>query len=445
MIFHDDTPATTMDEDLVALGLDKLLVESRRPVQPSAVGSPGISLMEAATAAKPVKPAVKPAPNPAATADVTVTSPNRTEIEVRPEGEETDPDAVVIETIEGVFDFAEAEGFELPEVLMVIEGLNGSEGDLIEGLLSELEEGDHEGFLEDILHEGCDDKDDDEEDDDDDDKKPAFLKKGPKSEAAELIIRTFYEQLDNVSEDDDSRPDYDELVGVIEAYEYVTEQTGLLQEIRFGKKASAAGRGKKRAMKKGKWKRMKRFVAKAHKMGKHFVGGVKMTTGALRRHLMKAKKGAHGRFKRSLQQKLMGLKNSTVGRRPKHAGVEPQGQPISELEQNIEDLKQTVAEGAVDEAIEIASAELIEGLKAVYDASSEWFTKIAEEVKEDKDLSEDDARVAMGRHLEQIAEDAARIAQLIDEGEADIEDAADDLASLGADLDDALEAMKGID
>jgi hypothetical protein len=175
-------------------------------------------------------------------------------------------------------------------------------------------------------------------------------------------------------------------------------------------------------------------------MGKHLVGGVKMTGSKLRQHLMKARKGAKSaRYKRSIMKKMRGLKHSTVSH------VEPQGEPVTELEQGLANLRSTVSEADQLEAIETASNELIEGLKAVHDASTEWFQKIAEEVKESENVTEDDARVAMGRHLEEIAEDCARIAEKLAEGECDIDNAADDLASLGMDLDDALEAMKGID
>jgi len=256
-----------------------------------------------------------------------------------------------------------------------------------------------------------------------------------KFEAALAVIESFEGQLAVVAEgDEDAAPSYDDLVGVIEAYEYITE-------MRFGKKGSKAQKGKKRALKRGKAKQRGKMKARAHKAGKHFVQGKKMTTSQLKTDLRKQVKGAHGRYRKSLKSKIKGLAHSTLDQdeQPMEGTS-----PISELVQNLNALSEAVAEG--DQA-ETAHDELMEGLKAIHDTSTAFYTRIAEELAEDEDMDPDcDERIDMGRYLEGIAHDAVAVAEGMESGEGEftLEDYADDLATLAGDLDKAMEAMKEI-
>ena len=122
------------------------------------------------------------------------------------------------------------------------------------------------------------------------------------------------------------------------------------------------------------------------------------------------------------------------------------GSPITELVDNLSALREAVQSGVQyrDQA-----DELKEGFNSIGETASTWMQDIATEVKksiaENKEFdAENDPRVQMGRHLNGIAESAALIIAKLDEGEANMEDAAADLQSLSADLNDAAEAMKEI-
>jgi hypothetical protein len=409
MIFHDQTPDTTMEEDL--------------------------SVTEAAP--RVTKPAVKPTPAP--TTD-NVDASQRTEVEPREEGKV--PPAF-LKNIKGKKDDDDEDDDKKDEAIdpaHVID-VDALDEEDMKGLADALSAYSQElGLDEDEYNEML------EDDEFIADFATGFFGEAtepldPKSEAAYEVLEAFYGQIDALQEgDDEAQPGYDELVGVVEAYEYLHEiATRVLGgKIIRGRQARSAGAAQQcRAANPGK---------KCVKVGRRYVARGAVSGRKKAKSRLSGRKAHRGAGTAHMKKSLRRSGAAKARRRGVRSDVEiDSGANLSELEQNLADLRQTVSEAEIEEAVEIASNELLEGLKAVYDASTDWYEKIANEVKESENVEDDDARVAMGRHLEGIAEDAARVAQLIAEGEASIEDAADDLEALGADLDDALEAMKGID
>ena len=276
-----------------------------------------------------------------------------------------------------------------------------------------------------------------------------------KTEAAVAVLGHFYETIEQVQEgEDDSAPSYDNLVGVVEAYEHVYEdvlgeidailEQENLEEAKKGFRRLKAKLkiGKRNFMKSAAGKKLKRVVKKMHARGMHLVGGVRMRAGQYMRHLRGMLKGAGGKFARGIRGKIKGARSSTIG-----SDVEARSEgtsPLSELVQNLSDLRSQVAES---DDVSSAADELLEGLRSVHDVATSYYERIAKEVSEDDDLQDNDDRVIVGRHLEKIAEDARTVAQSMVEsaGEFSIDDYADDLTALAADLDEAMAAMKGID
>ena len=281
---------------------------------------------------------------------------------------------------------------------------------------------------------------------------PSF---GPKTEAAHSVLGMFYAHMEQITEseevEEDSLPSYDNLVGVIESYEHVHDD--LLEDVEeileaedleeakkgFRRLKAKLKLGRRKFMKQAGGKKLKRVQKRMHDRGMHLVGGKKMRAGAYKRHLRMKLKGASGKYARSIRSKIKSSKNSTIG-----AGVEDNGTPLSELVSNLNSLRDQVNE---QDDVTTAGDELLEGLKSIYDVATSYFTRIAEEVQESEDVAEDDARVVVGRHLEKIAEDARRVAEGLVEGNGEftLDDYADDLTALAADLDESMEAMKAID
>jgi hypothetical protein len=277
---------------------------------------------------------------------------------------------------------------------------------------------------------------------------------GHKTDAAHAVLGSFYEQLEQVqeSEDEDTKPSYDNLVGVIESYEHVHDD--ILEEVEtilemedleeakkgFRRLKAKLRLGKRKFMKSAAGKKLKRVAKRMHSRGMHLVGGVKMRAGAFMRHMRKKLKGAHGKMARKYRGVIKGAK----GKGAVTAGEHRDGTPLSELVSNLNSLRDQVNE---QDDVVSAGDELLEGLKSVHDVATSYFTRIAEEVQESEEVAEDDARVIVGRHLEQIAEDARRVAEGMVEGNGEftLDDYADDLTALAADLDESMEAMKAID
>ena len=111
-------------------------------------------------------------------------------------------------------------------------------------------------------------------------------------------------------------------------------------------------------------------------------------------------------------------------------------------------LEAVFGKDGMEPSLREAATELHEGFTSIQTVATEYFERIAHEVSESEDVDpETDPRVAMGRHLEGIAQNAEQIAEQIAEGGAGhtLEDYADDLKALADDLDDAMEVMKEID
>lgn len=266
-----------------------------------------------------------------------------------------------------------------------------------------------------------------------------------KFEAALDVVEAFEQQLQVVAEgDEDAKPSYDDLVGVVESYEYITE---ILARIKGGKiirglKARAAGAMQKARAAFGKGKHLvkvgRRYVARGAASAKKRILG--------KRAGRKAQRGAGKAHKKKAERRSQAAK-------AKHSDVDQtqHGSPISELVQNLNALQEAVAEG---EQAETAHDELMSGLQSIHETSTAFFERIAAELAEDENVDPDlDKRVAMGRHLEAIAKDSVSVAESLNDPEATdengneftLEDYADDLATLANDLDKAMEAMKAIE
>lgn len=265
--------------------------------------------------------------------------------------------------------------------------------------------------------------------------------------AALNVVDSFYEEIDQLKEGDE-QPTYDDLVGVIEAYEALAEETGLLTERFRGAMKAKLKRGKRKMMRTGRGKRLKRALGRARKRGKFVVGGQMMTRAQKMKELRKQLKGAKGRYAKSIRQKIKATRGGGKRNGGNYAGPRAesseQDNSLGELVKNLSDLKSTV-ESSADQAS--AAEELIEGFSSISSVAKQYYERIADEVSEDKDVGEDDPRVAMGRYLESICNDATERASALADGEDrwSIDQFAEDLQALAADLDDAMEAMKEID
>jgi hypothetical protein len=271
-----------------------------------------------------------------------------------------------------------------------------------------------------------DDEDDDEDEDIDEDEDEDEDEDDPQMEAAWDVIEAFQQQLQQVQEgDDDARPSYDDLVGVVEAYEYIAE--GKKKKKKQSNRIMTAS---------GRLKSKTGAQRRAGKRGAKFLGKGKQMRGTGAIHAKKSNKLAMhtGRMKHVKGGKKVAV---TLGMKKtaRMSDMDQSGDPIEELSSNLADLREAVT----------AESTLVEGLRSIHDIAVAFYERIANELQEDEEIDEDDARIALGRHLESIAEDARSVATLIAEDTADLDDAADDLQALAADLDDAMEAMKGIE
>lgn len=299
------------------------------------------------------------------------------------------------------------------------------------------------------------DEDEETEEEQDDSLFGAMCDEDEKLDAAVDVLDAFYSTI--AESEDGAEFDHDSLVGVIEAYEYMAEATGLLDEakLRKGRRATSQKRREARlaghrAHKGGAEKRRKASEHAAGKSGKVVVrrdekGKMHKIRGREAMGL-KAMSQAQRRYK-GYSVKLSGGGTARPAMKKVHSDVEQDGSPITELVGNLAALKEAVKSN-VDYRQQ--AEELKEGFNAIGETASTWMESIATEVKKSVAETENydadnDPRVHMGRHLDGIAESAALIIAKLDEGEANLEDAASDLQNLSADLNDAAEAMKGIE
>jgi len=424
MILGDHGPTTEMNEDLKALGMEHLL--------------------EAAGTGKAKKAGTE---NQAAP---------RQEVPVRGEDEESEAEDEVVEDDEIEIEDEVEEGEVPPQFKKGYKkgdkGKGKGDDDDADGDSDDDDDADDDdsgkggksGCAEDE-DEDIDEDDEDEievdEDLDIDEDEDEDEDEDPKVEAAWAVVEAFEERLRAVQEgDDDARPEYDDLVGVIEAYEYITEAK---KEKRKNYVRTATGQRKtKTSAQRQAGRRAGKFLSK----GKALRGVGKL-------HLKKSKKLAArtGRTKHVKAGKKVAVTKGMKMTRRLGADEEPEGTPISELVQHLADLREAVTATApeieeIEEETGHDSNELIEGLKAIHDTAVTFYERIASELQEAEEIEEDDARVTMGRFLESIADDAHGVAtNIAEDEEIDLEDAAGDLENLAADLNDAIEAMKEIE
>lgn len=411
MMLGDHGPDTTIDEDLKALGMGYLLEADACPS--SAKGDD-----EGEDEGEDEEDKGKEEQE----------KDERTEVEVQSEGESK------AEVAEDEID----EEFETITDMIadwIVENApDATEEEVVEQLEGGVIEADDEG----------EDEDEDEEDKDKDET-------DPKTEAACAIISAFYTQLQEVTEDEESKPSYDDLVGVIEAMEHVIGEDAIQEVMAVGGGARAGKKiwrhGKKTKVTTGMIRAGKKKAKAAVRFaGKMASGMFKMVQKAPGRFTMKRKSAGEKRGGRKLGRHTRGeAKRKRHAKQTQRSDVDQEqfGSPITELVQNLNDLREAV------QGDDSAADELVEGLRAIFETSTTFYERVAEELNNDDSISEEekleDPRRAMGLHLESIANDSAAVAQRIAEGESDISDAADDLKALASDLDEAMEAMKGIE
>ncbi len=401
MILGDHGPQSTITEDLTALGMEHLLEgHGGKKKKKGGYGKDKMSDDD-----EPASPR-QPIPVRQEDDDEDDDEIDEDEFEIDEDNDEIDLDEDEVEALrDALIEYAQEQDYDQEQYEEMLE---------------------NESFISEFATVFFEDEDEDEDEDDGED--------DPKQEAAWGVVESFQQKLISVQEgNEDARPGYDDLVGVIEAYEYITE-------VRFGKRGGKQAKGMKRARKRGKAKRMGKKRAMAAKQGKHFIKGQKQTTTQVKKALRQSIKGSTGRFKKSQREKLKHIGDIQAG--DEEAG----GTPISELVDNLNALREAVR--APTEENEDSSGEtLVEGLKAIHDTAVMFYERIASELREDEDeeVDESDGRVAVGRHLEKIAEDANDVACGIVEGTSDLDDAAGDLQNLAADLNDVMEAMKAIE
>jgi hypothetical protein len=275
----------------------------------------------------------------------------------------------------------------------------------------------------------------------------------PKMEAAVGILDTFYAQLGLVEVDISKfKPSYDDLVGVIEAYEHITGGPAQLDEVlasqgKVGKKIWRSG---KRMKITGAMMRAGRKKAKAEKRMGGALGSGLFKLVQKKGRFVKARKSAQERrVQKRLHMRGRGKRKRHSAQTSRMSDVEID-QPLSELVQNLNDLRDAVRESGtdtdnVDEAVS-AAEELLSGYQSIHETATTWYEGIAKEVAEDEGVAEDDARIAVGRYLEGLADNALAIGAMIAEGDErwTLDDYAEDLEKLAADLDKAMTAMKEI-
>lgn len=250
----------------------------------------------------------------------------------------------------------------------------------------------------------------------------------PKLEAAYFVLDAFYGQLAEGETDSIDKPT---LVGVVEAFEHVLADLGLLDEWKGGM-GKAVSRHGIRAMAHGK---MPHATSMTHQKK---VSEIKVKMGKAHNF----KKGLHA-FKPPVMKK--GGKGG-MGYGKKHedeATGEPA--PIKDLVASLAALREAVTTGRV---VSEASSELLDGFNSIGATATTWYEGIAKEVKAalaEGKADANDARIAIGRHLEGIATDAAMHVEAITSGQFIAENVENNLRALAADLDDVVEAMKSVE
>jgi len=247
----------------------------------------------------------------------------------------------------------------------------------------------------------------------------------PKLEAAFAVLDSFYGQL---AEGETSTIDRDALLGVVEAFEYVATDLGILSEMHGGM-----------------GKHIARHSARASAHGMMAHPGSMTHQGKVKEIKVKMKK-AHA-FKKGLKDfKPPAMKHGKHGKGyGKHEDEEQTSTPLSDLVTNLNALKNAVTAGKVEQE---SQSELLDGFKSVHETATTWYEAIANEVKtaiSENKTDENDPRIVIGRHLEGIANDAASVGSLVAEGKVTAEQAENDLRNLAADLDDTVEVMRSVE
>lgn len=252
----------------------------------------------------------------------------------------------------------------------------------------------------------------------------------PKLEAAYFVLDAFYGQLAEGETDSIDKPT---LVGVVEAFEHVLADLGLLDEWKGGM-GKAVSRHGIRAMAHGK---MPHAASMTHQKK---VSEIKVKMG--KAHSFK--KGLHSFKPPAMKHGKHGKGGMGYGKKHEDEQTGEQA-PIKDLVASLAALKEAVTTGRV---VNEASNELIEGFNSIGATATTWYEGIAKEVKAalaEGKADENDARIAIGRHLCGIAEDAAEQAEAISTGQFIAENAENNLRCLAADLDDVVEAMKSVE
>jgi hypothetical protein len=262
----------------------------------------------------------------------------------------------------------------------------------------------------------------------------------PKLESAFEVVNSFRAQMSELDEDDSEFEGFeeDEIMGVLQAYDYIVE--ALLGEARAkrGKKRTREQRiaGRKRGK---KLKKFKKKAQRERKKGKKKRGKIKVGGKWIKKTSKKGKRETAKRQKRA----ELAAKGQAGRFGIEFSDVKTDGSAISELVSDLADLRSALVESTQPET---TFEELLEGFTSVHDTATAIYEKIAAEVTEAEDVDPDeDERVQIGRHFEGIANDAAAIIEAIKNEEADIAEASEDLAKIAADLHEAMEAMKEID
>ena len=242
----------------------------------------------------------------------------------------------------------------------------------------------------------------------------------PKFEAALTVLDAFYGQL---QEDEGQSLDREALVGVVEAMEHILEDLGILNDT-----PTHLG------------KRIVQYESR------HKAKGLAIPTGALQKagkvHEIKARLENAAHFQKGLAN--CGAPTAQVGRAHPNGAYE-QDNSTSTLVQNLAALRDAVTEGS---EIQAAAEEMAEGFQSISATATAWYESIAAEVKtglSEGTVAEDDARIAIGRHLEGIAYDAEAHLAALSEDACDLNNVAANLESIAADLNDVAEVMKSVE
>lgn len=240
----------------------------------------------------------------------------------------------------------------------------------------------------------------------------------PKLDAAFGVIDSFYSQL---AEGETTTIDRDTLVGVVESMEHILSDFGLIGEM------------------KGMGGAIMRHAKRSQAHGK-MMPTASMTKQAKVKE-MKVKLGKKHAFKKGLASFKPPVLSKGKGTKTEQADT-----TIASLVGSLTALRNVVKESANTAT---TGAELAEGLKAVHETATAWYEAIAKEVKAglaEGKVDQNDPRIAIGQHLNSIADDAAANLAAIESGATINTEAAEyNLRNLAADLDDAAAVMKTVE